>query len=288
MFIYLSLTGMKSLLAAVFRLIFKIPFAKPYFYAFHKKVFAPLKLFKDVVKQVKFKENITLELYIDDWIQENIYFTGTYEEAELKYIKSSLKKGSVFIDIGANIGVHSLFASKIVGKNGKVISFEPFTKNYQSFLKNIALNNISNITDNNLAVSNTDGYIDIYYDKKEANLGMASSYITEYSDAEKVKAVALDSYFEAHPIDKIDFIKIDIEGGEYKALQGMKKILKKYSPKLLIEILDESESNQPKNKENCVEFLKNIGYKRFYISDKGKLSNSEKNNTRMNYVFIKN
>ncbi|MCF6279959.1 MAG: FkbM family methyltransferase [Flavobacteriaceae bacterium] len=278
---------MKSLLATLFKLLFKIPFLKHYFFAIHKRVFAPLNLFKGVVKRVRFKKNIILELHIDDWIPKNIYFTGTYEEAELQYIQSSLKKEDVFVDVGANIGVHSLFASKIVGNKGQVISFEPFNKNHQSFKKNIKINDISNIIAENLAVSESDTFIDIYYNKDELNLGMVSAFITNYSDSQKAETISLDSYFEKNHINKVDFIKIDIEGGEYNALLGMKKTLVKYSPKLLIEILDESNPSLQNNKEHIIFFLKKIGYNLYFIDDDGELSVSIKNDNRMNFAFIK-
>jgi FkbM family methyltransferase len=278
---------MRLFLAKIFRLIFKIPFFKKRFFGVHKRIIAPLKLFKGVTTLVKFKKSILLELHIDDWIQENIYFLGEYENPELQFIQSSLKQGDIFIDIGANIGVHSLFASKLVGKEGHIIAFEPFSKNFKSLSKNISLNKSLNITKENLAICETDTFIDLFYNNDESNLGMVSSHISQYTTSEKIKAVSLDSYFNNKFPKKIDFIKIDIEGGEYSALLGMKKILTTFYPKLLIEILENETSTQSNNEHKIVTYLKSIGYEKYFIDDNGTLSSVEKNKERMNFAFIK-
>jgi len=278
---------MRKVLANLFRLLFKIPFFEKRFFGFHKRIFAPFKLFKGVTQTIKFKNKIFLELQVNDWIQENIFFLDKYEESELKFIKKSINKGDVFIDIGANIGIHSLFASNLVGEKGKVISFEPFSINYNSLIKNISLNNSRNIVLEKLAISAKESLVNIFYNCKDYNFGMASSYLTNYTNSEKVKSTTLDLYLKNKSFDRIDFIKLDIEGGEYPALLGMENILKKYHPILLVEILDNNTLTQSDNEENIISFLKNIGYVKYFIKDSGELSLIEKNNSRMNYAFIK-
>ncbi len=278
---------MRVLLARFFRLLFKIAFFRKKFFGFHKRIFSPMRLFSGVTELIKFKDSIKLELHIDDWIQENIYFLDTYEEAELKYIQSSINEGNTFIDIGANIGVHTLFASKLVKKKGRVISFEPFSKNHKSLTRNISLNNSQNITIENIAISDKEKTIEIYYDKEDSNLGMASSFLTKFSSSEKTQAISLDSYVEGRSIEKIDFIKLDIEGGEYLALLGMKKVLTTYYPKLLVEILEEGSESNSDNKKDIINYLEGIGYILYFIDDNGKLSLVEKNKDRMNFAFVK-
>lgn len=279
---------MRIILAKIFRVLFKVPFFRKRYFGFHKRIFIPFKLFKGVTQQVKVKGGIYLSLQIDDWIQESIYFLGTYEKAELQLIKEIVKQGDVFIDLGANIGMHTLNASKLVGKNGRVICFEPFSKNFESLKKNMAINNSTNITSENLAVGETDSFIDLFYDDKEMNLGMvSSSRLTEYSHNEKVKVVSLDSYLRDSSIKKVDFIKIDIEGNEYAALLGMKETLTKFHPQLLIEILEEDESNSSKNESKIMEYLESLGYEKYFIDDSGSLSTTDKNPERRNYLFIK-
>ncbi len=276
---------MKVFIAYIFKYLFKIPFLKKHYFGVRKRIFIPFKLFNGIVIQSTFKKNTLLELHIDDWIQEQLFFIDQYEEAELLFIKSILKKGSVFIDIGTNIGLHSLYASKLVGKNGSVISFEPFSKNFKLFKKNCTLNNSKNITPENKAISDKNERITLHYDSKESNLGMASSYINIYSESEQVSAVSIDSYLMNSNLSKIDFIKIDIEGGEYKALIGMKKTLEKFHPTLMIEILDNN-LEAVNNNQLILKYLASLGYIKYYIDDFGKISKIEKNKSRLNYAFI--
>jgi len=117
---------MRSLLADIFRLVFKIKFFKNRFFGIHQRIIQPLNLFKGVSKKVNWN-NRNLTLNIDDWIHENIYFLGEYETAELKAIEKYIHENSVFIDLGANLGLHTLYFSNIIHENGCIISFEPFS-----------------------------------------------------------------------------------------------------------------------------------------------------------------
>ena len=173
-------------------------------------------------------------------LQQQVYFLGEYEKAETDYLYHVLKPGDTFIDIGANIGLFSLNASKIVGNSGKVYSFEAFKPNYIQFKKHIAQNKIQNIKAENKAVSNDSTPIEIRYNDSQNNIGMASAFLEEFTITEKVEAVTLDQYLSENSLEKVDLIKIDIEGGEYNALLGMAETLAKYKPQIIIEMNSET------------------------------------------------
>ncbi len=253
----------------------------------HIRIFAPLNLFKGVVKRVKFKNNITLDLHVEDWIQQSLYFLGTYEEAELEFVKNSLGKGDVFIDIGTNIGLHSLYASSLVGESGEVISFEPFNKTFETLKNNVSLNNSANIRLEKIAIAESEKEIEIFYDSDNANLGMASSYAGKKSYSEKIAAISLDLYLLQNPVHQIDFIKLDIEGAEYYALQGMNTTLKKFNPKLLIEIEEEIIARTDYTAGDMIQYLSDLGYQQYFIDEKGNLSDRNVNYNRKNYAFLK-
>lgn len=279
---------MRALLARIFRIIFKIPFFRKYFFWFHKRIFYPLNLFKNVTRKVKINNNIIFSLNINDWVQENLYFLGEYEKAELKTLDIFLKEDSTFIDLGANIGLYTLYASRLVGKKGHVISFEPFKENYKTLIKNISLNECSNILAENLAISKKNEIINLYWNVEDRNLGMVSTtYNIKNSKSEIANAVSLDYYFKKNNIGRIDFIKIDIEGFEYQALLGMKEILSNYNPILLIEILPEKGSSELSNAFRIANFLKEFNYIKYYIDDSGKSLKKENGLNRYNFLFIK-
>jgi len=273
---------MKIILALAFRLLFRIKFFRKRYFGVHKKLFKPYNLFRGVIRKIKYKD-LQVILHIDDFIQESLYFTGKYEAAELKAIEQFLKNDSVFIDIGANIGLYTLYASKLINKNGQIISFEPFPKNFQSLTQNITLNGLSNVRIEKVAIGENEGNVNLYYNEREKNLGMVSTTPLEKGIKEEVEVVSLDSYLKNESFTRIDLIKIDIEGFEYPALLGMKETLATFHPTLLIEILDGNESINQISK--CDTLLKEFGYNKYFIDDNGNLSKNEVNDNRMNYIF---
>ena len=275
---------MRNLLAVFFRLLFRIPFLKGTFFGFHKRFFKPYNIFRGIIKTVSFG-NLGLELHIDDWIQQNIYFLGTYEAAELKLLNQHLSENSTFIDIGANFGLYTLSAAEKISDTGKIICFEPFPENFQALTKNITRNKLSMITAENMAIGDQRGMLKLYYQPSENNLGMVSATHLENSKVHEVEVLSLDDYLENRDVDKIDFIKIDVEGFEYRVLFGMKKTLATYSPKILIEIFDTDEVKM--ENQNTHNFLIEMGYAKHFIDDEGNLSDQNMNPIRKNYFYQK-
>ncbi|MDF2551510.1 MAG: hypothetical protein K0R77_785 [Chryseobacterium sp.] len=227
---------MGRFIAELFRNLFKIPFFRRRYFGFHKHVFNPYQLFSDVKKQIIYRGNLKLQVNLSDWIQQQLYFLGDYEKPEIDYLSDFLKPGNVFIDIGANIGLFSLNASEIVGEKGKIYAFEAFPPNYNQFKENISLNKFENIIAENKAISSQNSTIEILYNEKDNNIGMASAFLKDFTSKEVVESTTLDQYSVDHHINRIDLIKIDIEGGEYDALLGMTRILTEIKPQILIEI----------------------------------------------------
>lgn len=273
---------MRILLAKMFRLLFRCNAFHPKFFGVHKHIFKRFNLFRGVVQTVNYN-GFQLTLHLDDWIQENIYFLRAYEKSELKAVSNILKPGDVFLDLGANLGLYSLHASRIVGENGKVISFEPFSINFNALKEHISMNQLSNIRPENLAVGKTPGTITLYHNESEDNLGMVTASPIEDAIKEEVKVVSIDAYLEEESLQKVNFIKIDIEGFEYPTLLGMENTLKTYAPDILIEILDDSKA--PQNENQVEDYLLGLDYKKYFITNNGTLSKSEENSARRNYLF---
>ncbi len=243
-------------------------------------------MFKGVKKTIKFRHHLKLVLSIDDWIQQHIYFTGTYEESELLFIEKNLKPDSTFIDIGANIGLFSITASAVVGDKGNIISFEPFSTNYDAFCHNININSIHNIKAERLAVADKDKIIPLYYNQDESNLGMVSSYASNHTLKEEIISTSLDTYLSDKKINTVDIIKMDIEGGEYLALLGMKSTLIKYHPLLIIEIDNNILKDTPYSDKDIYTYLKELNYTPYYINSDGNLlAERLAGDNSMNVVF---
>lgn len=132
-----------------------------------------------------------------------------------KYIP---KKGDIVIDCGAHIGYFTVLASKLVGKEGRVIAVEPDLFNRMALKKNIKANNLNNITIIKKGLSNKEGTIGWSVGGIVSQAGKSKIY--------KVKTTTFDKLYENLNLNKIDLIKMDIEGAEIKALNGAKNTLK--------------------------------------------------------------
>jgi FkbM family methyltransferase len=135
------------------------------------------------------------------------------------FIGFILKKGSIYIDVGANIGTTTICASKIVGETGKVFAFEPHIKTYLLLKKNIFLNKIKNVTLHNLALGD-----------KEEDLFISNELASDINHLIKkgdilIKVKTLDSIVP--DIVQIDLLKVDVEGFEEAVFNGAKKTLEK-------------------------------------------------------------
>jgi FkbM family methyltransferase len=222
-----------------------------------------------------FDGGIKVHVDLDDWIQKQIYFFGVYllEQHETRYWCDTLKEGDIVLDIGANIGYYSLLASKRVSGNGKIFSFEPVPLTFFRLVENIELNCFGNIYPNNLAISDQDGSLELFI-ADQYNTGMSSiSPPAGDSSVERIKVIArsVDSLVEEFALDRIDFIKIDVEGAEMMVLNGMENTLGRFSPVICIELIDSLLKEAGSSLIEAWTYLTEKGYRPHLIGNRGKL-----------------
>jgi len=134
------------------------------------------------------------------------------------------KEGDTVIDAGAFHGVYTIYASKLVGNTGKIYAFEPEELSYRMLLKNIKLNNLSNVVVIKKGLWSKNCSMGFRTFKAGNSISCFSKDKTETTSINLVK---LDDYVEENNIKKIDFIKMDIECAELEALSGMKNTIEK-------------------------------------------------------------
>jgi FkbM family methyltransferase len=240
-----------------------------------------LKLYKDIIL-IEVQEGHKMYIYphIDrppyrDAIRRiirNVIMNGVYEEFETEIFKKRVKKGMTVVDIGANWGWYTLIAAKLVGEKGKVYAFEPEPYNYDLLLKNIEINGYDNIIPVQKAVSNKVGTVKLFLTQDNPG-GLNTIYPYNHSlqrNFVEVETITLDNFFRDRK-DKIDVIKMDVEGAEFAILQGMREILGRNKT---IEILTEFWLDglrrfgySPGRFLN--EFMKH-GFKLFYLNEREK------------------
>lgn len=203
----------------------------------------------------------------DKGVESWLFFTGDYERGTQHILKSILNEGDSFIDVGANIGLITILASKKVGKEGKVYSFEPEKDTAKILGKNLKLNNIHNVSVFKFGLSDQDEKRDIYIDEEKGRGGNSLIKREEGQKKERVILKTLDGFMGGKITDPIKLIKIDVEGWEINVLRGAQNILKgNKQPILCLEYSQELTSN---NTDDVYEYLKKYGY-RFFKLDKGK------------------
>jgi FkbM family methyltransferase len=161
------------------------------------------------------------------WMQGALirfYLKGAHEPGVTKLAHQILKPGMTAVDLGALFGYYTFIFAKLVGENGRVYSFEPVWENYRRIENGIKKNGFHNITFIPKAVSDENGIASFFLAAKDA--GVHSLYeVQGGGEWQEVATGRLDDILAEH-ITPIDFIKMDIEGAELKALRGMPRIIR--------------------------------------------------------------
>jgi FkbM family methyltransferase len=197
--------------------------------------------------------------------------TGVYDEFEIELVKKEIKPGDTVLDLGANIGYYTLIFAKLVGKSGKVYAFEPDPNNFALLKKNVKINGYNNVVLINKAVSNKTEKLKLYL--CEDNNGDHRIY--DSHDGRKcieIESVKLDNYFKDYN-GKVDFIKIDIQGAEAAAAQGMFNLLKKNkSVKIISEFWPIGLKRFGVEPIEYLNLLTKLGFRLFNIEEQKKIT----------------
>ncbi|MCX6815889.1 MAG: FkbM family methyltransferase [Candidatus Aenigmarchaeota archaeon] len=186
-----------------------------------------------------------------------------FEPETSKAIKENLKSGMTFFDIGAHVGYFTLLGAKYVGKKGKIYAFEPDTKNYDILKKNIKISGYNNVSLNQVAVSNKNGFSDMFLSRDSA---FHSLKFNEGRGKNIVKTIKIDDFCKKNRIKKIDLVKLDIEGSEIDALEGMRNTIKKNKKmKLIVEYIPNNFRRIDSTPQKFVETLVSLGFNEFYL-----------------------
>jgi FkbM family methyltransferase len=206
------------------------------------------------------------KLYLDSksGIALESWIGGSYEKGTTKLFRDLIEEGMVILDIGANIGYYSLFAAKLVGEKGTVFAFEPAPDNFALLVKNIELNGFSNIIPVQKAVSSKTGRGRLFLSSDPV---LHSMHQHNGKRSIEVEVTSIDEFIENRNCP-VDLIKMDVEGLEMRALEGMLETIKR-NPNLKI-ITEFSPDCLQKSGSPPMEFLKKLmdcGFKLFLIDE---------------------
>lgn len=223
-------------------------------------------------------------------------FINNFETTEIEFVRQSLQPGNVFLDVGANAGAYTIIAAKEVGTTGHVYAFEPGVRELSLLRHNIAINNLTNVTVIEKAVSNYKGTTKFAISQDGAMNSLAETNHPQQKIAEwqTVEIISLDDFVEDFGVQKLDFIKIDVEGAEHLVFEGAKNLLlntKKIN--ILFEASDLNASGFGYSVKDFIQKIINSGLSVYYFDKKGNIKDVLTNQPNLgkniyNFVAKKN
>jgi FkbM family methyltransferase len=184
------------------------------------------------------------------------YVNGDYEPWMQRLLQDELAEGDCYYEVGAHTGFFVLIASRFVGTRGKIVAFEPDPANVANLKANIARNEIEHVTVEAAAVWSSGG--EVTFERARGESNRTQGHVLTQTDSLFehicVKTVRLDDLIFDQGYTAPQFIKMDVEGAEWDALQGASRLLSEIRPKLLCEVHDVGQIEQIQN------YLRNFGY----------------------------
>ena len=222
----------------------------------------------DIIIHPGKRSDLSTEDQLPGSFDNNLYFLGTYEAGTIDFIKNRLQTGHTFIDVGAHYGLMSFVASRVVGKEGRIVAVEPIRKTYKNLITNIKLNKFLNIKSLNIALGEKNGTVKIYTHKvndMKSSISPRKTELNNYLTSQEVKLKTIDSIVDEMKINKVNMLKIDVEGYEMNVIKGATHTIHRDKPDLIIEY----SPNSTKSKR-LLNFLKRMKIYKIYRLSKGR------------------
>ena len=215
----------------------------------------------NIIKQ-KFKHGIFSYYSNDQYIGKSLSEYGEWSEAEVGLLKQLLADNGNMIEVGSNIGTHTIPLAKQVLNGGFVYAIEPQYQNHKLLLDNIKNNELKNVKVLKIAISSKEGeaYMNTFDENITGNYGDSKIFSSNFKNAESVPVKTLDQLFydDIKERKSIKLIKCDAQGQELNIILGSKKIIDKYKPYLYLENDDIHTSKA------LIEEIKHMGYILFW------------------------
>ena len=190
---------------------------------------------------------------------------GCYEPDVTRVVRAVVKRGMNCLDLGANLGYFTVLLGTIVGRTGRVYAFEPFPSNCDLLSRNIRENHLEAVVQvHRIAAYDKDGDCTLHFRADDLNDNYGSMFVAE----DQGMTAGLASLKctgrrveEVLPSDRpIHFVKMDIEGGEVRALRGMSRILERDHPIIVAELNEQGLVNAGHKPEELITTLRSFGY----------------------------
>jgi FkbM family methyltransferase len=187
---------------------------------------------------VRLPDGALVHLDTASWVEWRAFFFGEYEPELTAVLGRHLRAGDVAIDVGANIGLHSLTMAGLVGPTGRVIACEPNPSVATSLRNNVGLNREREVTVLEVAVSDRDGPVELAApSNSDPNQGRATLARARGEGWSRisVRGTTIDSLIGDLSLKSVALIKVDVEGFEAAVIRGASTVLQRHRPALVFE-----------------------------------------------------
>ncbi|MBI4677563.1 MAG: FkbM family methyltransferase [Elusimicrobia bacterium] len=194
-----------------------------------------------------------------------LHKVGLVDLAEKRLLSREVKPGMTCLDIGANIGVYTLYLARLVGRSGRVVAFEPEPENFEMLERNVARNGYAQVECVRKAVSDRTGAADLGF--CEENRGDHRLFSRgQGRRAVPVETTRLDDFFP--PGAKVDLIKMDVQGSEVAAMEGMRRVLQD-NPRVMVlaEHCPALTEAAGFSAASLAEFWRDLGFEAFLVGE---------------------
>lgn len=234
-------------------------------------------LFSLSANVIKLRGGIKWSLNLREGIDLAIFVLGGFEVRTLRKYKQLVKNGDIILDIGANIGAHTLPLANLVGEHGKIIAFEPTKYAFDKLKTNISLNpNLAmRITPQQMMLVNSasDKLPAAIYSSwpLESSNDLHKDHRGRLMSTDGAIIATLDQFIQSSHLQHINLIKLDVDGNEYDVLIGGQETLRQFKPTLIMELSPCGYDACPEKFDDILKLLWRLGYEIVDIASGKKL-----------------
>jgi FkbM family methyltransferase len=202
-----------------------------------------------------------------DSIAREVCFTGRYEPQETALLLRLLGPGATFVDVGANWGYFSLLGASLVGPGGRVVSLEPDPRLFALLEANVRRNDLQQVTACQVAAADTAGTLRLAgFDEAGGNWGLSRLAGGDGATHFEVAARPIDELLDEQNVDRVDLLKMDIEGAEDLALRGMREGLRRGRyRRVLLEVHPTLLAERGRSVSEVLGLLRDAGYRGWHV-----------------------
>jgi FkbM family methyltransferase len=228
------------------------------------------------------RRGLKWNLDLNEGIDLSIFALGSFEPQTLRLIKRLVKPGDTVFDIGANIGAHTLHLAKQVGATGRVIAIEPTDWAYAKLLRNIELNtSLKEVTTTiQAALCSNGGEVPSEFHSSwslSSSLERHPIHMGVLKSASNSISSTLDALAQSLEINRLDLIKIDVDGFEVEVFNGAREIIQRFLPVIVLELSPDSYKDQGRDFNKLLDFLEEYNYS-LYDEANGELLPKDRHN----------